>query len=92
MITKQLKLDEHAHKILEKWKDGLSKKGIRVPLGGTIREMDKLIRGYEGISQKDIKETSKAIEKLKDIWSKYDDPDFSDAIREMDTMIKEQQE
>jgi len=84
-----VKLDDHAHSILKKWKNKLRQKGVRVPLGGTIREMDKLINNCEGISQKDIKETMNAIEKLKNVWGKYNNPDFSDTIREMDTMIRE---
>jgi len=84
-----VKMDGSSHSILKKWKENLKQKGIKVPLGATIREMDKLIKDGEGISKTDLKVIMHSLDKLKDVWSKYDNPDFSDAIREMDIILKD---
>jgi hypothetical protein len=86
-----VKMDGDSHSILKKYKKRLRNKGIKVPLGAAIREMDKLIKDdCEGVSKKDLKDMRHAVDKLKDIVEKYHKPTFSDAVREMDTIIKAQ--
>jgi hypothetical protein len=80
-----VKMDESAHAILKKWKEKLREKGVRVSLGGALREMDKIIGTNNDISRKDFKALVSAVEILK----KYRSPTFSDAIGEMDLMIKD---
>jgi len=89
-----VKVDMHARSILEKWKENLAEKGIRVPLGGTIREISKIIKDIKedtskGYSKTDIKVAQGALDKLKEVSQKYDNPSFSDAVREMDRIVKE---
>jgi hypothetical protein len=82
-----VKMDESAHSILKKWKEKLRKKGVRVSLSGSLREMNRIIGNYNNndISQKDIKVLVGAVEILK----KYRRPKFPDVIREMDSMIEQ---
>ncbi len=56
-----VKMDSGSHDILKRWKKKLRDQGIRVPLGGTIREMEKLIKDQDnlGFSKTDIRETMK---------------------------------
>lgn len=90
MIETMVKMDNDAHSILKKWKENLRQIGIKVPLGATIREMDKLIKnGGEGISQTDIKAIKQSLDKLRETMKKYDRPELSDAIRKMDSIIQE---
>jgi len=88
LIENMVKLDKSAHAILKKWKEKLRKRGVRVPLGGVIREMDKIIDSVQDdkhFSRRDMKTLTGALEVLK----KYRAPEFSDAVREMDTLIEE---
>jgi hypothetical protein len=88
MKRTMVKLDPSAHAILKKWKKKLRKKGIRVPLSGALREMDKIVSTIQddrSFSRKDLKALAEAIEILR----KYKNPTFSDAIGEMDVLIEE---
>lgn len=88
MIENMVKLDKSAHAILKKHKKLLGEKGVRVPLGGVIRELDKIIGSVQDskhFSRRDMKALTGALEVLK----KYRAPEFSDAVREMDTLIEE---
>ena len=90
MKEPMVKVDDQAHSILKKYKEILRKKGIKVSLGGTIREMDRIIKDdCENFSQKDLKEMRHAIDKLKKTLKKYNNPSFSDAIKEMDGLIEQ---
>jgi hypothetical protein len=81
-----IRMDPSAHAILKKWKEKLRKRGVRVSLGGALREMDKILCNENNdISRKDCKALVSAVEILK----KYKSPTFSDAIGEMDTLIEE---
>jgi protein-L-isoaspartate O-methyltransferase len=84
-----VKLDEAAHSILKKWKRQLREQGIKVPLGATIREMGRLVKDENvGFSKTDLKAINHALDKLKEISEKYDNPSFSDVIVKMDEMFK----
>lgn len=84
-----VRVDTNAYSILEKWKKTLNEKGIKVPLGATIREMDKILLDCDnGISKTDLKIIVHSLDKLKEILDKYNNPNWSDAIREMDTLLK----
>jgi hypothetical protein len=86
MKETMVKMDESAHSILKKWKEKLREKGVRVSLGGALREMDKIIgTDNNDISRKDFKALVSAVEILK----KYRSPTFSDAIGEMNSMIEQ---
>lgn len=90
MKEPMVKMDENTHSILKKWKEKLREHGVKVPLGATIREMEKLIKDESvGFSRKDLKKINHAMEKLKEISEKYDNPSFSGVIVKMDSMIKE---
>lgn len=83
-----VKLDKNAHAILKKHKEELRKNGVRVPLGGVIREMDRIIGSAQDdkhFSRKDMKVLTAALDVLK----KYRAPEFSDAVREMDALVDE---
>ncbi len=85
-----VKMDENTHSILKRWKEQLKKQGIKVPLGATIREMEKLVKDENvGFSKKDLKEINHAMEKLRETLEKYNNPTFSDVVIKMETMIKE---
>ncbi len=87
-----VKLDGDSHDILKRWKKKLRDQGIRVPLGGTIREMEKLIKDQDelGFSKTDLNQANNAMDKLKEISKKYDEPSFSHVIRKLNAMIKEE--
>jgi len=85
-----VKMDGGSHDILKKWKKELRDQGVRVPLGGAIREMDNLLKDNDlGFSKTDLKGITHALAKLKEILEKYDNPSFSGVIVKMDSMIKE---
>lgn len=90
MIDNMVKIDANSHSILKRWKEKLRKQGLKVSLGATIREMEKMVKDENvGFSKKDLKEISNALEKLKETLEKYNNPTFSDVVIKMDTMIKE---
>jgi hypothetical protein len=83
-----VKMDPSAHAILKKHKETLRKRGVRVSLGGALREMDKIVGTVQedkSFSRKDLKALAGAVEILK----KYKSPTFSDAIGEMDVLLEE---
>lgn len=84
-----VRVDTNAYSILEKWKNTLNEKGIKVPLGATVREIDKIILNSVGISKTDLKIIIHSLDKLKEILDKYNNPNWSDAIREIDTLLKD---
>lgn len=83
-----VKLDKSAHTILKKHKEKLKKKGVRVPLGGVIREMDRIIGSAQDDKHFSLKDLKVLIGAL-DVLKKYRAPEFSDAVREMDALIEE---
>lgn len=86
-----VKMDAGSHAILKKWKKKLGDRGIRVPLGGTIREMEKLIKDQDvGFSKTDMKVIRNCLEKLDEISKWYDKPSFSGVVLKMDRMIKKE--
>ena len=90
MKDTMVKMDENSHSILKRWKEKLRDQGVRVPLGATIREMDILLKDEDiGFSKPDLKGITRALEKLKEISEKYDNPSFSDVIVKMNSMIKD---
>ncbi len=85
-----VKMDSGSHDILKRWKKKLRDQGIRVPLGGTIREMEKLIKDPKlGFSKTDLKVINHALDNLNEISEKYDNPTFSGVIVKMNSIIKE---
>lgn len=90
MKEPMVKMDAASHAILKKWKEKLRDRGVRVPLGATIREMDILLKDEDiGFSKTDLKGITRALEKLKEISEKYDNPSFSDVIVKMNSIINE---
>ncbi len=94
MKDTMVKMDAGSHDILKKWKKKLRDQGIRVPLGGTIREMEKVIKDQDelGFSKTDLKTVQHALGKLKEISEKYDNPTFSGVIVKMNDVLKEREE
>ena len=89
MKDTMVKMDGGSHDILKKWKTKLKDQGVRVPLGGAIREMDNLLKDEDiGFSKTDLRVANSALRKLKEISEKYDDTSFSGVIVKMDSMIK----
>ena len=85
-----VKMDGGSHAILKKWKKRLGDQGVRVPLGGTIREIEKLIKDKDlGFSKTDLKIIRNCLEKLSKIATIYGKPSFSGVVVKMDSMIKE---
>jgi len=82
-----VKVDQAAHAVLKKYKERLKLKGVRVSMGGALREMDRIINGDDRFSQKDLKALSKA----RDVLMTYKNPTFSDAIRDMDAICYEKE-
>jgi hypothetical protein len=88
MKETMIRMDPSAHAILKKHKENLRKKGVRVSLGGALREMDKIISTVQddkSFARKDLKALAGAVEILR----KYKNPTFSNAIGEMDVLIEE---
>lgn len=89
-----VRTDAGSHQILKKWKKKLREQGISIPLGGAIREMEKMIKEPDklGFSKTDLKTVRHALGKLNEISKKYDNPHFSEVIVRMDAMIKGENE
>lgn len=91
MKEPMVKMDEASHAILKKWKKKLRDRGVRVPLGGTIREMETLIKDQDiGFSKTDLRVIRNCLEKLSEIAKIYDKPSFSGVVLKMDRMIKKE--
>ncbi|MFH0904516.1 MAG: hypothetical protein V1854_04930 [Methanobacteriota archaeon] len=87
-----VKMGGSSHAILIKWKKKLRDQGVRVPLGETIREMERLIKDQDlGFSKTDLRVIRNCLEKLSKIATIYGKPSFSGVVVKMDTMIKDRE-